>query len=224
MLSLFSKSIRINSGLKCLIAQYSVYPPSYIEPLIKKEALLDLEKIGAKKEYKYVPVKAAYGDHTNSLFDDPVLNKFICVITEEGRKEKARSLMTQTLELVKITQLKKYYSASNEEKKNIECDPLKIFVAAVENCKPILDIRPLQRGGVTYQVPVPISQYRQRHLAMKWLMLTAIERDKKNIRFHEQMAKELLDAYYNTGRVIRKKQELHKQCEANKSYAHYRWG
>lgn len=70
---------------------------------------------------------------------------------------------------------------------------------------------------------MPVSQHRSRFLGMKWLIETSREKDKKTVRFWTQLARELVDAANNSGRVIRKKQDLHRQCEANKAYAHYRW-
>lgn len=82
---------------------------------------------------------------------------------------------------------------------------------------------PIKRGGATYQVPIPITENRAQFLAMKWLILESKEKERK-IHFPEKFAGEVLDAFNNTGKVIKRKQDLHKQCEANRAYAHYRWG
>lgn len=73
-----------------------------------------------------------------------------------------------------------------------------------------------------FQVPIPLTHKRARFLSFKWLITTAQEKD-SSVRFHYQLAKEMIDAANNTGRVVKKKQDLHKQCEANRAYAHYRW-
>nr|CAI5818136.1 unnamed protein product [Callosobruchus analis] len=83
-------------------------------------------------------------------------------------------------------------------------------------------LTPIKRGGVKYQVPVPISEKKAQFMSMKWLIQAGQEKDKA-VRFHLQLARELIDAANNTGRVIKKKHDLHKQCEANRAYAHYRW-
>nr|CAI5818137.1 unnamed protein product [Callosobruchus analis] len=140
-----------------------------------------------------------------------------------GNKVLARSLVEQTLESIKRLQLEKYHKCKTEEDKaKIQLDPKTIFHNAVDNCKPILMLTPIKRGGVKYQVPVPISEKKAQFMSMKWLIQAGQEKDKA-VRFHLQLARELIDAANNTGRVIKKKHDLHKQCEANRAYAHYRW-
>lgn len=125
---------------------------------------------------------------------------------------------------VKQIQLAKYYKAETEaERAEIEMNPLTILNQALENCKPILQLTPIKRGGATYQVPIAIKEHRARFLAMKWLILESNEKERK-VHFPERLASELLDAYNNTGKVVKRKQDLHRQCEANRAYAHYRWG
>nr|CAD7592419.1 unnamed protein product [Timema genevievae] len=128
-----------------------------------------------------------------------------------------------TFENVKRTQLERFNTSPTPElKENIETNPLIIFYRAVENCKPLLQLSPIKRGGVTYQVPVPITEKRSNFLAMKWLIEAAQDKE-RTVHFPEKLAWELLDASSNQGRVVKKKQELHRQCEANRAYAHYRW-
>ena len=124
---------------------------------------------------------------------------------------------------IKQLQLAKYYKATtNVERAEIELNPITIFHKALDNCKPILQLTPIKRGGSTYQVPIPITENRARFLAMKWIILESREKDRK-IHFPEKFALELIDAYNNTGKVVKRKQDLHKQCENNRAYAHYRW-
>lgn len=93
----------------------------------------------------------------------------------------------------------------------------------MENCTPLLQLTPIKRGGATYQVPIPITEKHARFMAMKWLIIEANEKE-RTTHFPEKLAAEILDAYNNTGKVVKRKQDLHKQCEANRAFAHYRWG
>lgn len=105
----------------------------------------------------------------------------------------------------------------------MELNPVNIFRKAIENSTPLLQLTPIKRGGATYQVPIPITDNHARFMAMKWLIVEATEKE-RNTHFPEKLAAEILDAYNNTGKVVKRKQDLHKQCEANRAFAHYRWG
>ncbi|KAH7967102.1 hypothetical protein HPB49_022693 [Dermacentor silvarum] len=145
------------------------------------------------------------------------------MLMREGNKALARENVERGLFNVKRIQLTKYNRATDEDtKRKIECNPVTILHKALENCRPVVELSPIKRGGITYQVPVPMTQNRSRLLCMRWMIEAVNDKDQK-VRFHDQLAKELLDAYNNQGRVVKKKHELHKQCEANKAYAHYRW-
>lgn len=139
-----------------------------------------------------------------------------------GQKALARDLVDKTFEKIKRIQLEKYHTAPPEQKSEIELNPRAIFSTAVENCRPILQLTPIKRGGVRYQVPIPITEKRSQFISMKWLVEAAREKE-RTIHFPEKLAWELIDAAQNQGRVVKRKQELHKQCEANRAYAHYRW-
>ncbi|GFS84614.1 28S ribosomal protein S7, mitochondrial [Nephila pilipes] len=197
-------------------------PAWHLDPISSKEELARLEKEGELEKLKVVPVKPAPSVMTNSLHDDPVVNRFNTMVMMWSNKTLARQLVHDTFTRIKHIQLTKYHAASAEEKASIEMDPKKILIQAVENCKPVLGVMPIKKGGITYQVPVPISAKKSTFMSMKWLVMAA--RDKEGpISFPEQLAKELLDAFKMEGRVIRRKQDLLKLCENNKAYAHYRW-
>lgn len=200
----------------------STYSTRFINPVVDREKLRLLENEGKFKEMAFAPVKAAPNDFTSSVFHDDTVKKFTNMVVKGGDKVTARTLIEKTFEIVKRTQLAKYNAAIDAKKSNIECNPYKIFHQAVGNCKPIAELTPTKRGAVTYQVPVPISPRRSNFLGMKWLILAARDKEQK-VHFPEQLAKELLDAAKNQGKVVRKKQDLHIQCEANKAYAHFRW-
>nr|CAD7410493.1 unnamed protein product [Timema poppensis] len=202
---------------------YSQYAPYFIEPIFKKEKQEELYKTGEVEKISHVPIKAALNDQTSSVFYDEQVRKFTNYVMEGGKKTLARQLVEKTFENVKRTQLERFNTSPTPElKENIETNPLIIFYRAVENCKPLLQLSPIKRGGVTYQVPVPITEKRSNFLAMKWLIEAAQDKE-RTVHFPEKLAWELLDASLNQGRVVKRKQELHRQCEANRAYAHYRW-
>jgi small subunit ribosomal protein S7 len=144
-------------------------------------------------------------------------------IMKNGRKELARKLMSETFERIKRIQIEKYHkSKTEEEKSKIILNPVQILHMAIENCRPVLMVTPIRRGGVRYQVPVPIIEKSSYYRACKWLVEASREHDRKT-HLPEKMAFELLDAANNTGRVVKRKHDLHRLCEANRAYAHYRW-
>ncbi|KAL1488958.1 hypothetical protein ABEB36_014742 [Hypothenemus hampei] len=224
--SLFKTKILLKPNTFSAIVQngMAIFPSYYIEPIYKKEDQEALKKSGEISEYVHMPTKAALNSQTCSVSYDPILSLFTNYLMRKGQKELARNLVERSLEQVKRIQLERYHKCnSDEERAKIELNPKIIFHRAVENGKPLLQLMPVKRGGVKYQVPVPISEYKARFLSMNWLIEAGREKDRTKVRFWTQLARELVDASNNTGKVVRRKQELHKQCEANKAYAHYRW-
>jgi small subunit ribosomal protein S7 len=100
-------------------------------------------------------------------------------------------------------------------------DPLKLFKKAVENAKPMLEVKTRRVGGANYQVPVEVSQNRRTSLALRWIIGQARSRPEKGMG--ERLANELLDAANLRGGAIKKKDDVHRMAEANKAFAHYRW-
>ncbi|XP_043940967.1 28S ribosomal protein S7, mitochondrial [Protopterus annectens] len=207
----------------------SRYNPYYLEPEVNKELykkteaeLTDEEK--ALQELKQVrPIKAAPSNLTSSVLLDPLVSKFINMMMKEGNKNLSRSIMTQTLETIKRKQVEKYHSTPVGEQGSIECNPYMIFHQALENCKPVIGLTSIQRGGKSYQVPTPLTENRRRFLAMKWLITECRESKHRRTRMYEKLSQELLAAFNNEGNVVKKKRELHKMAEANRAFAHYRW-
>lgn len=197
-----------------------VFPAWYLNA-IPKEELANLEA-GELEKLSVMPVKPAPFDLTNSLLDEPDFKKFINISMKWSHKEQMRELMRDVFAKIKRIQLAKYHAASDEEKASIELDPKKIFFDAIENCKPVLSVTGIKKGGITYQVPIPITANKSRYMAMKWLIMAGRDKDGP-VSFVDQMTKELLDAFHKEGRVVKRKQDLHKLCENNKAYAHYRW-
>lgn len=139
-------------------------------------------------------------------YGSKVVSKFVSVMMEDGKKATAERIC---------------YGAFDIIKGKTGNDPLKIFKTALENVKPVLEVKPRRVGGATYQVPVEIRPQRRMALAFRWLINFARGRAEKTMR--ERLAAELMDAFNNTGTSIKKKEDVHKMAEANKAFAHYRW-
>nr|CAG4652143.1 EOG090X0CZM [Triops cancriformis] len=202
---------------------YSVYPPFFQEPVYRPEDIETLYQAGEAQKLAHVPIKAARNNENSSVFYDAKLQYFISIVMKGGKKELARGLLEKTFANIKKFQLNKYHQVPEEERDSIELNPLTVFHQAIENCCPILQLTPIKRGGVVYQVPVPVSEKRSKFIAVNWLIEASQLKDRK-IHFPETLARELIDAANNQGKVVKKKHDLHRQCEANRAYAHYRWG
>jgi len=100
-------------------------------------------------------------------------------------------------------------------------DPLEVFLKAVENVKPMVEVKSRRVGGSTYQVPIEIREGRREAMAMRWIITAARNRSGKS--FDEKLSAELLDAFNSTGTAFKKKEDTHKMAEANKAFSHYQW-
>ncbi|MDR0389290.1 MAG: 30S ribosomal protein S7 [Spirochaetaceae bacterium] len=100
-------------------------------------------------------------------------------------------------------------------------EALEVFLKAIENVKPAVEVKSRRVGGATYQVPVEIRESRREALGMRWIINAA--RARSGHEMSERLASELLDAYNNTGTAFKKKEDTHKMADANKAFAHYRW-
>ena len=114
-----------------------------------------------------------------------------------------------------------FYGAMDKIRERANDDPLKIFKKAVENAKPVLEVKTRRVGGANYQVPVEVPNNRRTSLAIRWILLNARSRPEKGMP--ERLAGELNDAANLRGGAIKKKDEVHRMAEANKAFAHYRW-
>ncbi|TNM97310.1 hypothetical protein fugu_015466 [Takifugu bimaculatus] len=214
---------------RVFFVRWSRYNPYYLEPEVQKEAYNRSEtELSAedKKELELKmlrPIKSAPIGVTSSFFSDPVLSKFTNMMMKSGDKVLSQEILTQTLENIKRKQVEKYHKASEEKKEEIECNPYTIFHQALDNCKPVVGLASIQRGGKFYQVPIPLTENRRRFLAMKWMINECRENRHRRTHMDEKLSQELLAAFANEGNVIKKKYEMHKMAEANRAYAHYRW-
>ena len=100
-------------------------------------------------------------------------------------------------------------------------DPVDLVMGALENARPKLEVKSRRVGGATYQVPVEVSFERQQSLAFRWMVSSA--RKRKGVPMSEALADEIVDAYNNTGAVVKKKEETHRMAQANRAFAHLRW-
>lgn len=225
--TLRSASLRLPGLIQ---VRWSRYSPQFKDPQTDKEyyrkplAELSEEEKYEREIRKTQFIKAAPATKTSSVFDDPVISKFINMMMKGGNKVLARSLMTQTLEAVKRKQFEKYHAATAEARAAIERNPYTIFHQALKNCEPVIGLVPILKSGHFYQVPVPLADQRRRFLAMKW-MITECRRKKKHRRtlLPEKLSHELIEAFHNQGPVIKRKHDMHKMAEANRALAHYRW-
>jgi small subunit ribosomal protein S7 len=114
-----------------------------------------------------------------------------------------------------------YYRALDIINDKTHSDPVKVFNQAMNNVKPLIEVRPRRVGGATYQVPVEVRPERKVALAIRWIINFAKQRSEKTME--EKLSAELMDAANNRGAAIKKKEDTHKMAEANKAFAHYRW-
>ena len=145
------------------------------------------------------------------VLPDPVYNstlveKFICSMMWDGKKNTAQGI---------------FYDSMEKIRERTGDDPLKLFKKAVENCKPLLEVKTRRVGGANYQVPIEVPQTRRTSLAIRWIIINARGRAEKGMP--EKLANELNDAANLRGGAIKKRDDVHRMAEANKAFAHYRW-
>ena len=114
-----------------------------------------------------------------------------------------------------------FYDSMDKIRERSGDDPLKLFKKAVENAKPMLEVKTRRVGGANYQVPIEVPQNRRTSLAIRWILQNARGRPEKGMP--EKLANELNDAANLRGGAIKKRDDVHRMAEANKAFAHYRW-
>ena len=103
----------------------------------------------------------------------------------------------------------------------VSAEPLEVFTKAMENVRPLVEVRPRRVGGATYQVPVEVAGPRAQALATRWVI--GFARSRKGIPMVERLAREFCDAFKNEGGAVKKREDTHRMAEANRAFAHYRW-
>lgn len=121
----------------------------------------------------------------------------------------------------KATSIRIIYDAMDKIKTKTEKDPLEVFLKALDNVKPMVEVKSRRVGGATYQVPIEIREARREALGMRWIITAA--RGRSGHEMAERLAAELVDAFNSTGSAYKKKEDTHKMADANKAFAHYRW-
>ena len=139
-------------------------------------------------------------------YNSVLVAKFIRSVMRDGKKSTAENLLYDAFDIV--------------EKKTKE-QPLKVFEKALENVKPMIEVKSRRVGGSTYQVPVEVRPNRRLALSFRWLIQAALRRSEKTMNL--RLAGELMDAAANRGAAIKKREDTHRMAEANKAFAHYRW-
>ncbi|MBE5762403.1 MAG: 30S ribosomal protein S7 [Clostridiales bacterium] len=140
------------------------------------------------------------------IYNSIVVTKLINQVMYDGKRGVAQKVCYEAFDMVKEKTGK---------------DPAEVFTAAMNNIMPMLEVKARRVGGATYQVPMEIRPERRQTLALRWLVDFSRNRGEKLMS--ERLGAEILDAANNTGNAVKRKEEMHRQAEANKAFAHYRW-
>ncbi|HEX5206298.1 MAG TPA: 30S ribosomal protein S7 [Steroidobacteraceae bacterium] len=142
-------------------------------------------------------------------FNSDMLAKFMNVVMKDGKKSAAERIIYGALDRI----------AEKTGRKGSEA--IEVLSTALDNVKPVVEVKSRRVGGATYQVPVEVRATRRQTLAMRWMIEAARDRSEKSMAF--RLAHELMDAAENRGAAVRKREDTHRMAEANKAFAHYRW-
>lgn len=140
------------------------------------------------------------------VYGSKVVTKLINQVMVDGKRSIAQNIV---------------YDAFTEASSKLGVEPMTMFNQAMENIKPVLEVRARRVGGSTYQVPCEIRAERRQTLAIRWIVMFARKRSERTMA--QKLANELMDAYNNAGGAFKKKEEMHRMAEANKAFASYRW-
>ena len=139
-------------------------------------------------------------------FGDETLAKFINILMLSGKKSVAENIV---------------YGALDQVANKTKSDPLEVFNQALDNVRPLVEVKSRRVGGATYQVPIEVRPKRRTALAMRWLVDAARNRGEKSMG--QRLAGELLEASESRGAAVKKREDTHRMAEANKAFSHYRW-
>lgn len=140
------------------------------------------------------------------VYDSKLVTKLINQVMQDGKRGIAQTIV---------------YEAFDQVKEKLGMDAKTVFEQAIENVKPVLEVKARRVGGATYQVPIEIRADRRQTLAIRWLVSFARKRSEKGM--NNKLAGEIMDAYNQAGAAFKKKEEVHRMAEANKAFATYRW-
>jgi small subunit ribosomal protein S7 len=142
-------------------------------------------------------------------FNNEMLAKFMNVVMKNGKKSAAERILYGALDRI------------TEKTGKQGGEAIEVLSVALDNVKPVVEVKSRRVGGATYQVPVEVRSTRRQTLAMRWVIEAARARTEKSMAF--RLAHELMDASENRGAAVRKREDTHRMAEANKAFAHYRW-
>lgn len=142
----------------------------------------------------------------DGVYNSELVVKFINSLMYGGEKSAAERI---------------FYTAMKQAEEKAQTDALSMFKKAVENVKPVMEVKTRRVGGANYQIPVEVSPDRRTSLGIRWLITFARGRSEKGMI--DKLAGELLDAYNNKGSAVKKKEDTHRMADANRAFAHYRW-
>ena len=142
----------------------------------------------------------------DAKYGDITLTKFMNSIMYDGKKSVAEAIV---------------YGAFENIEKRLRAEPLPVFMQALENVAPAIEVRSRRVGGATYQVPVEVRTERRQALAIRWLITAARARNDKTMV--DRLSAELMDAANNRGNAVKKREDTHRMAEANRAFSHYRW-
>ena len=142
----------------------------------------------------------------DAVYNSTLVSKFINCLMVDGKKSVSERL---------------FYSAMDQIRDRSEEDPLKVFKKAVENCKPVVEVKSRRVGGANYQVPIEVASNRRTSLSIRWLIGYARGRSENSMA--DRLSAEFMEAAASRGSAIKKREDVHRMAEANKALAHYRW-
>ena len=142
----------------------------------------------------------------DAKYNSQVVSKFVTRMMLDGKKDTCTKII---------------YEAMDKLKAKTGNEPLEVFLKAIDNVKPLVEVKSRRVGGATYQVPAELRDSRREALAMRWIIEAARKRSGHGMA--DTLSAELLDAFNNTGTAFKKKEDTHKMAEANKAFAHFRW-
>jgi small subunit ribosomal protein S7 len=142
-------------------------------------------------------------------FNSDMLAKFMNVVMKSGKKSAAERIIYGAIDRI------------TEKTGKKGSDAIEVLSTALDNVKPVVEVKSRRVGGATYQVPIEVRATRRQTLAMRWVIEAARDRSEKSMAF--RLAHELMDAAENRGAAVRKREDTHRMADANKAFAHYRW-
>ena len=140
-------------------------------------------------------------------YGDPIVSKFVNCLMQDGKKTTAQKIFYDAMHMVS-TRIK-------------DKEPLEVFLAAMNNIKPRVEVRSKRVGGSNYQVPIPVNRRRQQSLAIRWIL--AAVRGRKGRPCSVSLAQEIMDAYNKTGTAMTTRENVHRMADANRAFSHFAW-